>query len=89
MRLIIRLEASSVVMSRASLWTERGLFKGALGTVADILYQAEKRPHADLAVAIMMKFASYRGPCLPDAEVHPLTPVTRHLVVKGKSCRET
>lgn len=62
---VVRRAIGSRVMLRTNLWTEKGLAKGALGTVKDILFKAEESPPADMPLAVMVKYDNCFGPFWP------------------------
>ena len=62
---MICLACHAHVMFTSNLWVDMGLVNGAMGTVMAICYHNGESP-PNLAIAITVKFDSYRGPTLSD-----------------------
>ena len=81
---IICLAHNARVMLTSNLWVDKGLVKGAMGTVVAICYRNGESP-PNLPIAVTVRFDSYRGPTLSDGTV-PISPLRRTWSTSGGSC---
>jgi len=72
------------VMLSTNLWVNKGLVKGAMGTIQAICYREDNAP-PDLPVAVTVRFDNYSGPTLPDGTV-PITPLQRSWSTSASQC---
>ena len=80
---VLCLAKKARVMLTSNIWVDMGLVNGAMGVVEAICYINGSPP--DLPVAVMIRFDTYSGPCLPDGTV-PIAPIRRTWSNAGVQC---
>ena len=70
----LKLSIGCRVMLRRNIAVELGLVNGSLGTVQAIVYEEGAVPPA-LPLYVLVKFDSYRGPCLIN-DLFPIVPIS-------------
>ena len=72
----VRLAVGARVMLRMNMWTDFGLYNGALGLVRAILYDLGEHPsRGDLPAAVVVEFDNYLGPTFEGRAGHVAVPV--------------
>ena len=79
------------VMLSANLCVPYGLYNGANGTIADIIYPDGKGPHDGLPSLIMVEFPNYKGPAFmaQNPKLIPIVPIQRTIDCSCHFCKRT
>lgn len=80
-------------MLTENLWTKQGLVNGALGTVYDISWDADKDPSTQPPDHVLVQFDQYHGPSFNNNDripaVVPIFRSTREFTRGNKICRRS
>ncbi len=84
------LSKDSKVRLTENLWTEAGLYNGAIGTIYDIIYAADCSP-PEIPAVVLVKFPNYTGPTLSIngtelPNIVPIVPLQGDFELRGKNC---